>query len=323
MSLTLCLTGAVAITQMGALAVGENTGSTGSVTITKHANNAAKAFAAQDYKTARDEYRKAIALCQESGMDQQSLEFYYGLYDVCTHSGEWDLVAGALEEIFKIDPAKKKQLGGEYGEALYRMKRYSDAIPVLKQALIDANTPMPKIALVVPPPPPEEAPKAPPVPNTSNQAALPIVPPPPTERVPIDMNKGDLLEHAKTFETAVRAECIVIATYNGYQKQPDISYYHPPIANYRISKILKGPPLNKDLPIRYEFHDRSKAPAPADWKFGADKMPEKGSEWLVFIPIALPRNGAFDTYQGNYGRQPATEENLNKIYALLEGSANR
>src|SRR5262249_48958242 len=45
-----------------AFAVGDDTGSTGSVTITKHANEAAKALAKQDYATAKYEYRQAIGL---------------------------------------------------------------------------------------------------------------------------------------------------------------------------------------------------------------------------------------------------------------------
>ena len=297
----------------------DSTGSTGSITITRHANNAAKAFAAHDYAKAKEEYRKAI------GLSPDTLEFYYGLYDVCVHSGEWDQVVFALEKIFEIDPTKQQALRAQYGEALYHLGHYDDAVPILKQALKEADLPAPKISLVVPAPIPDSqleknaasgslTPPAP-VPVTPEQE----VPPPPPS-----LSAKQVSEFRLNFENAAHSECILTATYEGYEKRDDIVYTNPPIAKYHITKILKGPPLNRDLPLRYEFTDRiNDTGAPAGWKFGPDKMPKKGSEWLIFIKNAVPRDEAFDTYQGSYGRQPATDENMNKVYALLENSANR
>ncbi len=95
--------------------------------------------------------------------------------------------------------------------------------------------------------------------------------------------------------------------------------FNQPIqADYKIVKILKGPPLNKRLPIKYEFHDHTNPPTPPGWKFSEKEMPKVGSRWLIFIEHAVPHNGQFETYEGNYGRQPETEDNLNKIYELLE-----
>jgi tetratricopeptide (TPR) repeat protein len=322
----------------------DETGSTGSITITKHATDAARAFSGGDWGKARDEYRTAISLSPDT------VEFYYGLYDVCTHSREWDQVAFALEKIFLLEPNKKKQLGAEYGEALCNLGRYDEAIPVLKQALVDANTPMPKFDFKITAPPPEKTPpKATTTTTTGTTTAVStgtttgavamgtvtnaddILLPGgafaklhQAEWKPVTVENGSLAQFAKTFETAVHSECILIATYEGYTHSPDISYFHPPIAKYRIQKYLKGPPLNKDLPLRYEFHDRSEGTtAPKGWKFGDSVMPKKGSDWLIFIKNGLPRDGAFDTYMGNYGRQEANEENLNHVYSLLEGSSNR
>lgn len=95
-------------------------------------------------------------------------------------------------------------------------------------------------------------------------------------------------------------------------------FNQPLQADYKIVKILKGPPLNKRLPIKYEFHDHTNPPTPAGWKFSEKEMPAVGSRWLIFIEHAVPHNGQFETYQGSYGRQPETEDNLNKIYELLE-----
>jgi tetratricopeptide (TPR) repeat protein len=309
------------------LAAGENTGSTGSITITRHANAAAKAFAAKNYAKARDEYRIAI------GLSPDTLEFYYGLYDVCVHSGEWDQVVFALEKIFEIDPSKKRPLLAQYGEALFHLNQYDKAIPVLKQALKEADLPSPKISLVVPAPisepiedkstngPGGAASSVPEKTVASSSGNLPSVGPVPEHQT---LLAKDTSGFKLSFLNASHSECILLAEYLDYQHSPDIQFFHPPIANYHINKILKGPPLNKDLPIRYEFYDRqSSSGPPPGWKFGKDKMPEKGSVWIIFIRNALPRDGAFDTYEGSYGRQPATEENLNQIYALLENSANR
>jgi tetratricopeptide (TPR) repeat protein len=344
----LCLAALLGSTPQAWATAGENTGSTGSVTITKHATDAAKAFAKGDYATAKAEYRYAI------GLSPDTLEFYYGLYDVCTHSGEWDQVAFALDKIFSLDPEKKKQLGYEYGNCLYHLKRYDEAIPVLKQALIDVNLPGPKISLVVPPPPAPE-----PTASTTSATAAPANPgidagattkdggrqgwqsnpiadsQPFVGHIPIPLsqiehkkaegvNDPSLQQYQKSYENAaLRSECILVAEYEGYEKKGDIEFFNPPIAKYKISKILKGPPLNRDLPVRYEFHDRSVKKVPDGWKFSKDLMPEKGSKWLIFLQIALPRDGAFDTYTGDYGRQPATDENMNRIYALLENATNR
>ncbi len=41
------------------------------------------------------------------------------------------------------------------------------------------------------------------------------------------------------------------------------------------------------------------------------------SQWLIFIEHAVPHNGQFETYEGSWGRQPASEDNLNTVYELL------
>jgi len=111
---------------------------------------------------------------------------------------------------------------------------------------------------------------------------------------------------------------VLIAEYLGHQKSEDARFNQPIQADYKIVKILKGPPLNKRLPIKYEFHDHSNPPTPANWKFTEKEMPAVGSRWLIFIEHAVPHNGQFETYEGSWGRQPETEDNLNKIYELLE-----
>ncbi len=45
---------------------------------------------------------------------------------------------------FEIDPSKKQALRAQYGEVLYHLGHYDEAIPVLKQALKEADLPAPK-----------------------------------------------------------------------------------------------------------------------------------------------------------------------------------
>jgi hypothetical protein len=128
----------------------------------------------------------------------------------------------------------------------------------------------------------------------------------------------DKTNYKQTYKNAVHSECVLIAEYLGYKKNPEVRFNQPLEADYRIVKILKGPPLNKRLPIKYEFHDHTNPPTPPGWTFTEKEMPAVGSQWLIFIEHAVPHNGQFETYEGSYGRQQASEDNLNKIYELLQ-----
>jgi tetratricopeptide (TPR) repeat protein len=274
-----------------------------SVTLIRHTNKAADYYNAGDYGRARDEYRTAI------GLSPKSVELYEGLYNACIKNGEWDQVAFAIEKIFELDPKKQPALSYEYGQALYHLNKYDEAVPWLKKALTYADQPTvaftPKIKSIdivpstpyVPPPPPKEEPKEP-------------EPPKEPERAPET--------YATSFENAIKSECIVIAEFEGIEKEKDIQWNRPPLAHYHITKNLKGPPLNKALPLKYEFHDLVNTAKPAGWKFDAKSLPEKGSQWILFIEFAVPKRGMFETFQGSYGRQPATDDNLNNLYQLLD-----
>jgi len=274
-----------------------------SVTLIRHSNKAADYYNAGDYGRARDEYRTAI------GLSPKSIDLYEGLYNSCLKSQEWDQVAFAIEKIFELDPKRQPTLAYEYGQALYHLNKYDEAVPWLKKALANADTPTiafaPKIKNIdivpstpyVPPPPPKEEPKV----------EVPKEP----ERAP----ESYLL----SFDNAIKAECIVIAEFEGLDKgEKDIQWNRPPLAHYHITKNLKGPPLNKALPVKYELHDFVNPAKPSGWKFSEKSLPEKGSSWILFIEFAVPKRGMFETFQGSYGRQPATDDNLNNLYQLLD-----
>ncbi len=302
-----------------------------SVTLMKYVSKAQEAMRSGRNQEARDEFRKAI------GLAPKTPEYYLGLSNACYEMKEYDQVAFALQKVIELNPAMKDECSGEYGEALFHLGRYDDAIPYLKAGLRYVDSPAAKarktqIASI---PAPVES-TAPPVSVIQASAApvekkepIPLATHDPAssagwhsiqaEKKEVDINKAN-----QTLAGAIRSEGIVIAEYQGYEKHPLINYFHPPKAKFHITKILKGPPLNKDMPVRFEFKERSTAtPAPSGWKFSEDKMPAKGSSWIIFLEWCTPRDGMFDTYEGSFGRLPADDENLNKVYAELEKHSNR
>ncbi len=313
-------------------ALADDTGFFGSVTVQRHAEDAAKSWTKGDYVKAMHTYRKCI------GLDPKESLFYYGLYSAAAHANLWDQAAFAIEQLVEQDPSIKPKLTYEYGEALYHQNRYDEAVPLLKTALATADqesiVKAKMKSLMIKSIPPT-------VKNEIGSIAVappiaPIVDEKPPERLEKKSQeevRPDTSDTALNYQNAFRSESITVCEYEGYVKRDDITFYNPPTAKYHIIKILKGPPLNRSLPIRFEFHDKTESigqvgalhkkvetgKMPTGWKFGPDKMPTKGSKWIIFIPNAVPRSdGAFDTYQGSYGRQEASEDNLNQIYRIIE-----
>ena len=116
-----------------------------------------------------------------------------------------------------------------------------------------------------------------------------------------------------------RSEWVGICSYIGYEKGDQIDYLNPPTALFHTLKCLKGPPMPIDIPINFKFYDQADAQMPEGWHFTENKMPPMKSTWIIFIPIASPSpDHEFYTYDGCYGRQIATEENIAKIEAINE-----
>ncbi len=128
----------------------------------------------------------------------------------------------------------------------------------------------------------------------------------------------DSSTYGLTLDNAFTSEAILVCEYKGYEHEGMITYFKPPRANYHIEEFLKGPPLNKSLPVRYEFHEKVNQPKPADWKFSESLMPAKGSKWIIFIPNAVPIDGMFETYHGSFGRLEYNEDNLDKVLKIIE-----
>jgi hypothetical protein len=105
---------------------------------------------------------------------------------------------------------------------------------------------------------------------------------------------------APTSQEMCRAKLIVRAEYKGFRKKgAKISYFDPPLANYRVDKVLQGKYDNPEISIRYDFHDGSACLEEKGWAFSDSLMPNKGSLWVLFIE---ENRTLFTTYRGEFGR---------------------
>lgn len=271
-------------------------------TIALRADIAAKAMKESQYGQAESAYRALI------GLDPKEEDFYLGLYSAAFKAEHWDAASLALEELIEKKPEVKTKISKQLKEIFEKTHRATDAkklaplvakadpayIDTRVTALIDKSI-LPEVKEEVKPPPP-----------------------PRKEVKPEDVH-AHTSKFGLTFLNAYQSESIVVAEYVGMDKSENVTYFKPPRANYRIKEYLKGPPLNPFLPVRYEFHDVTGGTKPEGWKFDEAKMmPKKGSKWIIFIPNAVPIDGSFETYHGNFGRQEYNDENLDKILKILE-----
>lgn len=306
-----------------------------SVTVAKHANKAAEYWDKGDYARAKEEFRAVI------GFVPNSVEYYEGLLNCSERTADWQNVVFAADKIATLSPARKQFYDYDFGMALFNLNRYDEAIPHLKSALATADIPTPPYkpirmnitenttSLKMP----EVMPTSYAVPGMPNSGGSARVAPGMgltaaqiqdkedsqvvTSGSKIDSELGKRLWN---YDNAIRSESILIADYQGYDKNEDIRFNSPPLTHWHIDKILKGPPLNKSLPLRYDFHTPDVSTPPQGWKFDESKLPEKGSKWILFIEYSVPDGVKrwFLPFLGSYGVQPATEENLNTLDRLLE-----
>lgn len=299
--------------------LGEDAGQFGSITVTKLARDGLKAAQRGDWATALQKYSKATT------QGVKAPELHYGLYQAASKANDWNQAYAALEAIFAEDPEAKSHLQGEYGQALTGVGRYEEAVPILKKALLtmDADTAFlnGKIAAMnTKIEKPGEKPNIDPKDYKFIDKDY-VAPIPTRELIKGEDVRVDKSKIALSYENAFSySEFIGICTFKGWEhdRGEGTTFYHPPIAIFNIDQNLKGPPLNRRLPIRFEFHNKTGDAMPKDWKFGPDKMPKVGSQWIIFIENAVPMRGAFETYHGLFGRQEATEENKNKLYEIQE-----
>ena len=303
----------------------DDAGVFGSITVAKQAREALKALTAQDYQAALNGYRAAI------GMNQGVKEFYYGLLYAGQKAQAWDQVSAALDAIAEKDPAAKEHLAFEYGNCYAKTGRYDEAVPLLKIALANSErdnkflTEKVKqlITLTKTPAPPVVLTDAEKERNKEIERQLALAAAKPAARPPVlvgEVRPTTSAAGSDYLNAWLASEWIGLCEYKSYEepKKQKILFNNPPTAIFQIMDCIKGPPLNKRLPLKYKFYEYDGVAKPEGWTFGPDKMPKPGSKWIIFIQNAVPIDGAFDTYKGSYGRQEANDENLGKILAEKE-----
>lgn len=293
----------------------DDVGFYGSVTIQRAAQAAAKAMKQGQWGIAQGEYKKAI------GFDPQEEDFYFGLYESSHQMQQWDQCALALEELFNKNPKFKDQMLIEYGEVLFKLNRYDEAEPILKKALASVAEPgvtetrlkrLLEKSIIV------KKPEAGPI--IEYKAPEEFVVPEREHKIHADEVHDHKSRKSLTFLNAfMKSEGVYVAEYKDYEQAGLVSYFKPPQANYKIVEYLKGPPLSRTLPIKYEFHEKIVGEEkPADWKWSESLMPKKGSKWIIFIPNCVPIDGKFETFHGSYGRQEFNEENIDEIHRIIQ-----
>lgn len=292
----------------------DDVGYYGSVLATRKASSAAEHMKKGEYGEAQSDFRQLI------GMMPKQEDFYVGLFKSSYKLNQWDQCALALEELCNLNPTYKERLILERGECFYHLNRYSEAEPLLKMALAKVGEPslieekykflMTKAII------------------EHQKIAGKIIIGKDKEKIKAEKyketNAAEFHENTSraglNLENAyLKSEAVFIAEYKGYEKRPDITYYQPPLAKYYIEKFYKGPPLNRNIPIRYEFNEGlENQKRPEGWKFSEELMPKPGSKWIIFVENAVPVDHMFETFHGSYGRQPYTDETLDEVLAILE-----
>ncbi len=107
----------------------DDTGNTGSITVTRHINKAREFLSSGHPDFAKKHFKEALRIAPEKA------EFYEGYYESCVKTNDWSEAINALDRWFKLDPDKEKDYGADYGEALFQLQRYDKATAALKRAL--------------------------------------------------------------------------------------------------------------------------------------------------------------------------------------------
>src|SRR3990167_5810950 len=90
-------------------------------------------------------------------------------------------------------------------------------------------------------------------------------------------------------ENRYESESIGVFEHIGYEHK---NWADPVKAKFRPIRMLKGPKCCRDLPVHYGFRA----------KHTKYTMPLRGSMWILFIPVAIPTVGMFETFHEGEGR---------------------
>ena len=122
---------------------------------------------------------------------------------------------------------------------------------------------------------------------------------------------------APTKDDAYNSPHIVLAEYLDYLPNKEgTAYFAPPIARYKIIRILKGEQVPQTLKLRYDFSDGTACIAPKKWEFNDKFMPEPKSKWLLFLQ-GKNKSQIFSSYRGPFGRMKASKQNVTEAEASI------
>jgi hypothetical protein len=127
-------------------------------------------------------------------------------------------------------------------------------------------------------------------------------------------------EQASSLENTFRAsEWVGKVRYLRYETRGKVTLANPPSATYASIKCFKGPLIFSNLTLLFEFDPPETEEKRNRWKFNEAMMPAPGSEWIIFIPNAVPVPGkGMSTYRGSFGRMEATAENLEALTRIID-----
>lgn len=126
-------------------------------------------------------------------------------------------------------------------------------------------------------------------------------------------------EQASALENTFRSsEWVGRVRYLRYETRGKVTLANPPSATYVPIECFKGPPICSNLTILFEFDPSETQEKRDNWIFNESMMPDPQSEWIIFIPNAVPVPGkGFSTYRGSFGRMKATAENLEALACII------
>ncbi|MCA9793074.1 MAG: hypothetical protein KC910_14800 [Candidatus Eremiobacteraeota bacterium] len=116
---------------------------------------------------------------------------------------------------------------------------------------------------------------------------------------------------APTLEEGLNRSIPVVGEFVDYE-QGEIDYFGGTVARYRVlhRPSGRGPAVGTIIKVRYLFQDGSACLPERGWKFSPAMMPAPKSRWILLLE---GEQEPWNTYRGNFGRLPATAENLARV----------
>ncbi|MGE0494995.1 MAG: hypothetical protein AB7S38_37655 [Vulcanimicrobiota bacterium] len=116
---------------------------------------------------------------------------------------------------------------------------------------------------------------------------------------------------APSLDEGLRRATPVVAEFVDYEGD-GIDYFTGAVARYKVlhRPTGQGPAVGSLIRVRYAFQDGSACLPEQGWKFSPGMMPAARSRWILLLE---GEQEPWNTYRGDFGRLPATPENLTRV----------